>query len=702
MEPITAAETQLLEAAHRGQSCDFRTAIESGPGWVPNTKDAASWGVDRVLRGAFLRHLVVADGLSVDLVGARIDGDLDLSNKLVPLLILGQCVVTGNARFAGATFTSDANFTRTTFTGNANFRRATFLSTATTTSFNGATFSGPTRFDEATFISIADFNGATFTSETKFTRTTFTGDAAFEEVTFTKGAEFTGATFTSMAGFEKAAFARMTLFNAATFTSYAEFGGATFTGLVWFTWATFAGRTDFNRATFISEAKFTRATFTGDAVFDGATFTGDAWFDEVTFASTRFDGATFTGTSLFNRATFTRAVRFEQARFGLLLLSSAVWEGTVGSEGLRALEVRLDGSVFREATRLDVTAGIVSAVRLRADEPLHLVVAAARVDLTDADLAKDSLIEGVRVPAAERPDGLWVKAHRRAWMDTVEWLDFQIPHVKLNWALTEASPADAAASIISLRRARVAGTTISGIDLRDCRFGGVHGLDEFRLADVQVLRSSKDKDLDWSWPRLLRSQRRLIVDELDFRGVATTISPATDPPSLRPPADPLPTARAAAGAYRAMRKGLEDNKDEPGAADFYYGEMEMRRRSPDRWWSAERVLLTLYWLISGYGLRAWRAIAWLAVVIGIAGWCFTNSDWVRPSLPASATPLVDPDSIAWPWIFAGSEAISLFRPAGTAGVTLVGVGAGVDLAVRILGPVLLALTLLAIRNRTKR
>jgi hypothetical protein len=30
--------------------------------------------------------------------------------------------------------------------------------------------------------------------------------------------------------------------------------------------------------------------------------------------------------------------------------------------------------------------------------------------------------------------------------------------------------------------------------------------------------------------------------------------------------------------YRALRKAQEDAKDEPGAADFYYGEMEMRRQ----------------------------------------------------------------------------------------------------------------------------
>lgn len=47
--------------------------------------------------------------------------------------------------------------------------------------------------------------------------------------------------------------------------------------------------------------------------------------------------------------------------------------------------------------------------------------------------------------------------------------------------------------------------------------------------------------------------------------------------------------------------------DEPGAADFYYGEMEMRRNSTatPAW---ERVILFLYWLLSGYALRASRAL----------------------------------------------------------------------------------------------
>jgi hypothetical protein len=58
------------------------------------------------------------------------------------------------------------------------------------------------------------------------------------------------------------------------------------------------------------------------------------------------------------------------------------------------------------------------------------------------------------------------------------------------------------------------------------------------------------------------------------------------------------------------------SNDEPGAADFYYGEMEMRRHSQG-WSRAERWLLQAYWLLSGYGLRASRALGWLALAMFI-------------------------------------------------------------------------------------
>ncbi|MFD3682614.1 hypothetical protein [Streptomyces sp. NPDC058613] len=55
--------------------------------------------------------------------------------------------------------------------------------------------------------------------------------------------------------------------------------------------------------------------------------------------------------------------------------------------------------------------------------------------------------------------------------------------------------------------------------------------------------------------------------------------------------------------YRALRKAFEDSKNQPGAADFYYGETEMRRHDRTATSSAERGLLHAYWMVSGNGLR---------------------------------------------------------------------------------------------------
>jgi len=49
--------------------------------------------------------------------------------------------------------------------------------------------------------------------------------------------------------------------------------------------------------------------------------------------------------------------------------------------------------------------------------------------------------------------------------------------------------------------------------------------------------------------------------------------------------------------YRDFRKGREDEKNEPGAADFYYDEMEMRRYAVSQG-SFEKLFLTAYRFVS--------------------------------------------------------------------------------------------------------
>jgi hypothetical protein len=146
-----------------------------------------------------------------------------------------------------------------------------------------------------------------------------------------------------------------------------------------------------------------------------------------------------------------------------------------------------------------------------------------------------------------------------------------------------------------------------------------------------------------------------------------------------------------AALYRELRKGREDAKDEPGAADFYYGECEMRRldRQTTPW--PERVILWLYWLVSGYGLRGLRALAWLALVVaGLAALLqaigFNGGD---PSFR---------DAV----IYAAQSTVSI--TSGNAALTehVSWAGEVLRIVLRLTGPVLLGLTLLSIRGRVRR
>jgi hypothetical protein len=140
-----------------------------------------------------------------------------------------------------------------------------------------------------------------------------------------------------------------------------------------------------------------------------------------------------------------------------------------------------------------------------------------------------------------------------------------------------------------------------------------------------------------------------------------------------------------------LRKGREDTKDEPGAADFYYGEMEMRRldRQTTPW--PERVILWLYWLVSGYGLRGLRALVSLVVaVVGLAGLLqaigFNGGDpGFRDVMIYAAQSTVS--------IASGNKALT--EHVSWAGEVL-------RIVLRLAGPLLRGLTLLSIRGRVRR
>ncbi len=215
--------------------------------------------------------------------------------------------------------------------------------------------------------------------------------------------------------------------------------------------------------------------------------------------------------------------------------------------------------------------------------------------------------------------------------------------------------------VISLRGVDVRGLVLTDVGLRSCVFDGAHGLDQLRLEGYCPFGSSRGKW--WS------TRRQMLAGELAWRGEGDSL----------PPDEPVGPARLA-GQYRSLRKSFEDSKNEAGAGDFYYGEMEMRRHSEETS-RAEKTILWFYWLFSGYGQRASRALAALFVVV------------------ATVTTLLT----VWGQDFGLAARIAVGAVVFRADdADLTAAGEWTVLVARFLGPVLLALAVLAIRARVKR
>ena len=176
-----------------------------------------------------------------------------------------------------------------------------------------------------------------------------------------------------------------------------------------------------------------------------------------------------------------------------------------------------------------------------------------------------------------------------------------------------------------------------------------------------------------------------------------------------------------APVYRALRKAFEDGKNEPVAADFYYGEMETRRRDRTGASRAERGLLHGYWMLSCYGLRASWALGWLAAAMLLCIVLLMDSGLPKEDPKQDATGTVPPGGGRVTFEIGKDDPRNPTGNRFTGGrcekalnVTLNSVvfrsadqdlttaGTYVEMVSRLTEPVLLGLAVLAVRNRVKR
>ncbi|MFD3716697.1 pentapeptide repeat-containing protein [Streptomyces sp. NPDC058677] len=427
------------------------------------------------------------------------------------------------------------------------------------------------------------------------------------------------------------------------------------------------------------------ATFTGDTRFSSAAFERAAWFSSAAFERAAW----------FEAATFQRAAWFEAATFeGDAGFGAATFEGADRLGPLVCVgRVNLSGAVFGAPVTLSIAARRLECRRTRWSSTAEVRLRYATVDFSHA------VFEYPLTIAAE-PESFVLTDGR------------QLAEAPLTGA------PDAAVRMASLRGVDAAHLVLADVDLSGCLFNGTVHLDQVRLEGTCSF-DSVPPGTHWRGGRPVRfTERCALAEEHHWRarqpGAVRGWNVAVRGAGQAGPAQLAPV-------YRALRKVFEDGKNEPGAADFYYGEMEMRRHDRSGTSRAERGLLHGYWMLSGYGLRASRALGWLAVamlvtIVLLMGFGLPNDDSKQeatgtvPPGGGQVTFEIGKDDPHNPTgnRFTGErfeKALTVtlnsvvFRSADQ---DLTTAGTYIEMTSRLAEPVLLGLAVLAIRNRVKR
>ncbi|MGI5157783.1 pentapeptide repeat-containing protein [Microbispora sp. CA-102843] len=400
-------------------------------------------------------------------------------------------------------------------------------------------------------------------------------------------ARFDRAVFTGPARFGEVVFAGDATFEHARFDRLASFYGARFLRNVSFREARFLREFSLHDARVCGHAAFDHITVRGDALFGAARFgalpsegSGNVSFQRAQFHGfAAFDGAVFHGDAGFRGARFHRAVSFRGSDCG----ASAEFQGA-----------RFEGAAYLGPMRI---VRRLSLAGVRACAPLHIDTGGCRVVLRSAAVLGRL---AARLSDAE-----------------VDLRDATLAGLS---AVTRRS---GRLRVTSLDGLDASALTLTGADLRGCGLGGLRRPEGLRLRECVFAAPPGGFGLRLGWPPVRWwSRRRVIADEHLWRGWPAH---GADEHPAGPDGERAPEPARLAVLYERLRPGVDDARV---AADFAFGAMEMRRLGSPR--GRIRLLLSLYWLACGYGLRAGRALGWLALVAAVAAGAVCWAAGARP------------------------------------------------------------------------
>lgn len=417
-----------------------------------------------------------------------------------------------------------------------------------------------------------------------------------------------------------------------------------FTKVAYFGGVRFTKAAHFNGATFAQGADFSGATFTEVADFNVTTFSERACFCKAKFSGeVDFGQARFTKGADFGRVTFTKGVSFTGADF---------------SEGANFEWVTFDkgGEVSFAWTRFSKGVNFMRATFNEGSDFSGTTFGSNGAVFSLAKFLGEMFFAG-----DQQADGEIVPI---------------FSEVEVHFTEVAILPPGK----ITFRRASLEKCRFLGTDLRTVRTVWVQWPE---IVDPMVRRLAE-------WPLIgprikkWRIGRRVgVYDEI--HALEGKEKEGTHPPW--PEIEQL---------YRQLKQNYEDQRDYERAGDFHYGEKEMRRKNPETSWGLW-LLLIFYRLVSGYGERVLKPILWalgLSVVCAVVYLCDLSLK------EATSGNLTSGKSPTWGEVAIYSfQVTAFFKPQDF----VLSVWAKVIYTLQsLLGPLLLGLFALAVRQKLKR
>lgn len=589
-------------------------------------------------------------------------------------------------------------------------------------------FPVPVRLDECVFTGHIDAQHVTFRSSCSMIKAVFEDGVKLNSVQCGASLDMRGATINGSASLDNASIegdARLAGLKTTQLlqivggrikrdldVQFAELAG------IWTSFCMITGTADFSHSSigssastsssvlmarfdgthFGSDARFRQTQFPYETTFGGysdmpsANFAGRVTFQESTFGSPSLGGRHLLQRMVFPRdlnfdgVVFYGRVSFALSQFdSILMLNDVQVKRGTDTSYVESGNTDLFPNVNLDLDKIRVPAGArLDSIKVDGSTVLNLAELSGEFECTNLDVSENLEVTGSTfryLPLSfKAKSGRFTRCQFLAGgVISCSCQEIALIECDARQSLSIVSQApDAQATIVSLERTNVENITLVGADLSRTIFTDAINLDKVDLQGRTTFSRA---------PRLLGEGREVIQDEVLYRtGLkrsrrwqqAYGSSFGSNLPS-----DP----KVVAALYRFLRKNREDNKDEPGAADFYYGEMEMRR-SGARLLSAEWSLLTLYWLISGYSLRAWRSFFAFLFVVWIGGTILHFKGYTDEHQLSQVDSVLAFTQVSLAIAKLPDDVTSL--------------GSAVFILGRLLCPAFLALGVLALRGRVKR